>query len=181
MSHPFTNYRGLGGLLRLPQSRIFVSYHHRADRWYYEEFSRVFHDRLEVIEDCSVEREIDSEDPEYVHRAIRENCISGTSCTIVLCGAQTFGRKHVDWEIKTTLDKEHGLIAVRLPTNVGDGAGKWYVPDRLLDNIENGYALTTTWTEIHSTPALLTIKIAEARAREKRLIKNDRPMRGRNA
>jgi len=48
-------------------------------------------------------------------RGIRENFITGTSCTIVLCGAQTHLRKYVHWEIKATLDKEHGLIGVNLP------------------------------------------------------------------
>jgi hypothetical protein len=43
---------------------------------------------------------------------IRDKHITGTSCTIVLCGSLTPWRKYVDWEIKATLDKEHGLIGI---------------------------------------------------------------------
>lgn len=33
---------------------------------------------------------------------------------MVLCGAEAPQRKFVDWEIKATLDKEHGLIGINL-------------------------------------------------------------------
>ena len=79
----------------------------------------VFADDYEVIQDNSVEREIDSNDAEYVTRRIREDFITGSSCTVVLCGAETPQRKFVDWEIKATLDKEHGLIGINLPTIPG--------------------------------------------------------------
>lgn len=65
--------------------RIFVSYHHHGDHAYYDEFSRFFSDTYEAVQDNSVEREIDSDDAEYVSRCIRENYITGTSCTVVLC------------------------------------------------------------------------------------------------
>ena len=77
----------------------FVSYQHHGDRPYYLEFARFFSDAYEAVEDHSVEREIDSDDAEYVSRCIRENYITGTSCTIVLCGPTTSQRKFVDWEI----------------------------------------------------------------------------------
>ena len=97
---------------------IFVSYHHGGDRNYYDAFLRLFAETYQVIEDNSVERKIDSDDSDYVIRKIREEFITGSSCTVVLCGADTPNRKFVDWEIKATLDKEHGLIGVNLPTNL---------------------------------------------------------------
>src|SRR5947207_2002675 len=108
--------------------RIFVSYHHGADRQYYDEFSRRFADSYDVCDDNSVARVIDSDNCEYVMRRIRERYLTGSSCTLVLCGAQTRWRKFVDWEIKATLDKQHGLIGVNLPTNPRDIVGRVHKP-----------------------------------------------------
>ena len=90
---------GLGGV----KARVFVSYHHRGDQAYYDMFSRTFGGIYEMIEDHSLDHEVDSDNADYVMRVIREQYITGSSCTIVLCGADTWGRKHVDWEIKATL------------------------------------------------------------------------------
>ena len=129
----------------LPRRRVFVSYHHGGDRQYYDAFSRLMADTYEVVQDTSVERQVDSDDVEYVLRTIRENYVTGSSCTVVLCGAGTPWRKFVDWEIKATLDKEHGLIGVNLPTNPANANGTFTVPDRLYDNIDSGYAVWSTW------------------------------------
>jgi len=47
---------------------------------------------LDIFTDKSLERRIDSEDADYLRRTIRENNISGSSLTIVLCGAETWKR-----------------------------------------------------------------------------------------
>lgn len=96
---------------------VFVSYHHGGDLAYYDAFSQLFADTYEIVRDNSVERRIDSNNSEYVIRRIREGFITGSTCTVVLCGAETPRRKFVDWEINATLDKEHGLIGINLPTN----------------------------------------------------------------
>src|SRR5206468_5804403 len=93
----------------------FVSYHHGGDRHWYELFSKTFCGQFDVVQDNSPERRIDSDDSEYVLRRLRENHITGSSCTIVLVGHETWGRRYVDWEIEATLDKQHGLIGVGLP------------------------------------------------------------------
>jgi hypothetical protein len=125
--------------------RVFISYHHQADQAYYNAFSTTFHDGYEAIFDNSVERKVDSDRPDYVMRRIRENHVSSTSCTLVLVGKNTWGRKYVDWEISATLQKDHGLIGVSLPSAPLTSEGKITVPDRLQDNIQSGYALWATW------------------------------------
>jgi hypothetical protein len=45
-----------------------------------------------------------------------DNAPTGTSCTIVLCGAETPKRKFVDWEIKAILDKGHPARSETLST-----------------------------------------------------------------
>ena len=170
---------GAGTLLTTPVKRkVFVSYHHDNDQAYYNEFSRFFSDQYDAIQDSSLDRLIDSDDAEYVMRRIRENYITGTSCTIVLCGPQTRWRKYVDWEIKATLDKEHGLIGVQIPNNIPDASGKIHVPDRLADNIDNGYAVWTSWGALTVEHLRACIEIANANS--KILINNDRIMRSRN-
>ncbi|MFL9996305.1 TIR domain-containing protein [Paraburkholderia sediminicola] len=162
--------------------KVFVSYHHGGDQAYYDAFSRAFHDTYDVIYDNSLEREVDSDDVDYVMRRIRENYITGSSCTIVLVGAKTWGRKYVDWEIKATLDKEHGLIGVHLPTaarNPNDN--KIVVPGRLHDNIQSGFALWLSWNDITASAAQLQRFVADAKSRSAKLIDNTRDRQLRNA
>ena len=175
-------YGMLGDLLGVPpiKRRVFVSYHHQGDRSYYDAFSRQFAENYDVVHDSSVERVIGSNNAEYVIRKIRESYISGSSCTVVLCGGQTPGRKFVDWEIKATLDKEHGLIGVNLPTNPTQQNGAVLVPDRLHDNVASGYAIWLQWNEVVLYPTHLAAYIEEANGRSKDRIRNMRALVSRN-
>lgn len=161
--------------------KVFVSYHHAGDRWYYNEFTRFFADTYDICSDNSVNREVDSDDCDYVIRAIRESYLTGTSCTVVLCGAETPWRKFVDWEIKATLDKQHGLIGVNLPTNPRDLFGNVQVPSRLLDNIQSGFAVWIDWSELAvGGPTKLRASLQVARLSSNNRIVNSRALRRRN-
>lgn len=173
------NVNGLLAALMKPiRRKVFVSYHHGGDQAYYDEFSRFFHDLYEAVRDNSLERLIQSDDSEYVMRQIREQYITGTSCTIVLIGAQSHERKYLDWEIKATLDKCHGLVGVVLPTHAKNPVGEIIVPDRFFDNHKTGYAIWTRWNGL--TVQGLTQLIDAAIAKPQKLIDNSRPMRQRN-
>jgi hypothetical protein len=173
----------LGSLLDAPvKHRVFVSYHHGGDQAYYDAFSQAFHDTYEVIQDNSLERAVNSDDAEYVRRRIREGYITNTSCTFVLIGRDTWGRKHVDWEIKATLDKEHGLIGVQLPTApVFPSNNTVKVPERLADNISSGFALWVSWHQLIASASQIGQLIADAKSRTTLLIRNGREMRMQNA
>lgn len=161
--------------------KVFVSYHHHGDQAYYNAFSNAFHDTYDVIYDNSLERSIDSDDVNYVMRRIRENHITGTSCTIVLVGAESPKRKYIDWEIAATLEKQHALIGVRLPTARMTADNQHViVPDRLHDNIRSGFASWLTWAQITASTANLEGYIAEAKNRSLTLIDNTRARRVRN-
>lgn len=116
---------------------------------------------------------------DYVYRRIREDFISGTSCTLVLCGEKTPWRKFVDWEIKGTLDKEHGLIGIDLPTNTLVN-GKKIVSARLYDNFISGYALWVRWEDFINDPQRGRNFIEDAISKSKGLINNSCPMKQRN-
>lgn len=167
--------------LLLKKRSIFVSYHHYRDQFYYDEFSRLFSETYDVIQDNSVSRAFDSDDSEYVMRRIRENHITGTSCTIVLIGPETRWRKYIDWEIKATLDKQHALIGIHLPHNPIAPNGGTHKPDRLQDNIDSGYALWVQWNELIAFPSLLKVYIESAIDRKNIFTcNNSRSMRKRN-
>lgn len=152
--------------------KVFVSYHHDNDQDRYEEFSSIFHDIYESVTDNSLDKEIDSDDPVYVMRKIREQYITGTSCTIVLCGYETHKRKYIDWEISATLDKGHGLIGVCLPS-IRLNNGVAVVPDRLKANILSKYAIWVGWKEFTSSSENLKKFIEQANSKNKELINND--------
>lgn len=162
--------------------RIFVSYQHSCDQYYYNEFSRIFHDNYETVYDTSLERRIDSEDSEYVMQRIRDEYLTGTSCTIVLIGPTTYQRKFIDWEIKATLDKEHGLIGIQLPNLAPNYLNQVLLPERLTANIKSGYALWQgfTWYQLLANLALLGRLIQNASDRNKNLIVNPKEIKKQN-
>jgi hypothetical protein len=174
------SYNVLRSIIQPVKRKVFVSYHHASDQGYYDAFSNAFCDTYDVISDNSLERQIDSDDVNYVMRRIRENYVSGSSCTIVLVGKDTWGRKYVDWEISATLDKEHGLIGVRLPTAPTTPQGTVTVPGRLHDNIKSGYSLWLGWAAITTSAQACTQFIEQANARDKKMIVNTRERRLRN-
>lgn len=162
--------------------RIFVSYQHSSDQYYYNEFSRIFHDTYECVYDNSLDDEIESDDHDYIKQRIRDEFITNTSCTIVLVGPTTYQRKHVDWEIKATLDKGHGLIGIQLPNVIPNYLGRITVPGRLSVNIDSGYALWQgfSWHDLIANPALLNQLVQFAADRDKSLIVNPKEIKKQN-
>jgi hypothetical protein len=115
--------KSLATLLGIPEKRkVFISYHHHGDQAYKEALVAQYCDSYDLLEDNSLGRMIDTDDLEYVEREIREDYIKGSSVTILLCGARTWERKFVDWEIYATLLKKAGLIGLQLPTLFPDPA-----------------------------------------------------------
>lgn len=168
----------LGSLLKSlrppPKKKIFVSYHHGEDQYYYNIFSKTFADVYDVIHGNSLDRLTDNDNVDYRMQCIHDECISCSYCTIVLCGAQTPGYKCVDWEIKATLDNSHGLIGVNLPTNPLNLQGKYTIPDRLHYNIQSGYAIWANWNNIVRDVRNLNGLIEMAIRTPRSYIENDR-------
>jgi len=181
---PESLLRSLANSLRIPEKRkIFVSYHHHRDQFYYDELARLVDD-CDFLQDRSVDRLIDSNDVEYQERRIREEFIRGTAATIALVGVETYQRKFVDWELYATLYLEHGLIGILLPYfSPPSNTGKFIVPDRLHENIESGYALWKRWNELAGAAnpaAVLRLWIEEAIAKNGWLRRNSGPKKAAN-
>ncbi len=153
----------LSQLTRLPQKRkIFISYHHVDQSWV-DHFRSTFGSAYEVFTDCSLDQAIDSNNLLYINRTIREEYITGTSITIIICGADTWRRKCVDWEIYSTLNKDHALLGIMLPHKPVPYNEQWQwvrtVPDRLLANVNSGYAHWLDWPQ---SPQILSQAINHA-------------------
>jgi hypothetical protein len=172
----------LGSLL-VQKRKVFVSYHHANDQAYYNAFSSHFSANYDVITDNSLDRNIDSVNADYVMRKIREEYLTGTSCTLVLCGAETPYRKFVDWEIKATLDKKHALIGVRLPTARMNQYGNVIVPARFAANHQTGYAIWITWNDLinsgHTLAHYINLAVEHSQRNANR-IDNSFPLMSRN-
>ncbi len=131
--------------------KVFISFYHHDDEWYKEEIERLFGDRM--ISKSVQDGEYDPDDSdEYVKRLIREDKISDSSVVVVLCGPNTWCRKHVDWEIYAGLRKSvhgtSGLVGVLLPEFPLTSENKYSrsdLPARLADNVKSEYAKVYTW------------------------------------
>jgi len=182
MDYSFSPFRAIP-VQPVEKRTIFVSFHHDGDQDYYDYFAKVFATTYRIIRDNSLREEIWSDDAEYIMRRIREEYLTGTSCTVVLCGKETPWRKFVDWEIKATLDKQHGIVGVGLPRNPASN-GKVYVPDRFFDNYQSRYAVWLTWEQLfpNHQPNVVALRAAieSANTKSKELIDNTRTLMSRN-
>lgn len=172
---PFNPYT-----VRLPTKRkVFISYHHEGDQTWFDYFSNLFGEHYDLFHNRSLNEPIYSDDANYISRAIREDRIKGTSITIVLCGVETWKRKHVDWETHSTLLYEHALLGIALPTAQRSQDNKVTVLPRLHDNVVSGYAHWMDWTE---DPLMLkrALEVSILQSQKKQNIKNTRPQMGKN-
>ncbi len=133
--------------------KVFISYYHNDDEEYRSEFEERFG---HLFINKSVEPgDIDEESSDdYIKRLIQEDYISDSSVLIVLVGAKTYCRKHVDWEISAAISKKvggySGLLGLCLPTHPSYEEDKYksdVVPVRLVDNLKSKYASLYDWTE----------------------------------
>lgn len=141
--------------------KVFVSYHHALDESYKKIFELRFGNAFGAIVPGSVKvGDIDPNLPtETIRQKIRDEYLRDTSVTVVLIGAQTWQRKHVDWEISSSIrdtqaNPRSGLIGILLPTYPRADKSTYNrstIPPRLHDNIECGFASIHNWSEDPAT------------------------------
>lgn len=130
--------------------RAFISYHHDNDQWYKDSLV-AFAEEHQIFVDVSVDTGdiSDDLDDESIREKIRDEYLRDSTVTIVLVGTETRNRKHVDWEIYSSMydgavNKKSGIVVIMLPstneslisTSHGRDEKKLY-PD-------------TTWTSINN-------------------------------
>ncbi len=118
--------------------KVFISFH-QANRREVDDFINYFAIQKGIFTPKALgvsnnDDFINSNNPEYVMRKIREKYLGDSTITIVLIGKCTHSRRYVDWEIKTSLRQggytPNGLIGIILPSQ-GRSA---YLPPRLESN-----------------------------------------------
>ena len=136
--------------------KTFISYHHFNDEFYKMEFKKLFSDIHDVMIPWDVE--VGDIDPnlkaDTIRRKIRDEYLRDSTVTIVLIGAQTWQRKHVDWEISssirdTNVNPRSGLLGIFLPSyqmGLGDTYNPHTIPPRLYKNVQCGFSKVYKWS-----------------------------------
>ena len=137
----------------VPRHKVFISFHHE-DQPYKD-------DLVEILEDHIVDKSVEDGDIDdnlqtnTIRQKIRDEFIRDASVTIVLVGPCTWQRKHVDWEIGSSLrdtkkNSRCGLLGILLPNHYDHGKQKYrckLIPPRLADNCngDDPFALMYDW------------------------------------
>lgn len=138
----------------IPKHKVFVSYHH-DDQRYKDHF-------VHMMEYYFVDRSVEDGDinddclkTDTIRQKIRDEFIRDATVTVVLVGPCTWQRKHVDWEIGSSLrstsrNPRCGLLGILLPnhTNYGNKCMPSLIPPRLADNCggDDPFACIYDWT-----------------------------------
>jgi hypothetical protein len=153
----YNTFGGLSGLTN--RHKVFVSYHHANDQYYRNRFEQLFSGAYDIMVSKSVQiGDINTYLPtETIRQKIRDEYLRDSTVTVVLIGAETWQRKHVDWEIgssirNTQFNPRSGLIGILLPTysrpyNEPNNYTSNTIPPRLHDNIQCGFAKVYNWSE----------------------------------
>lgn len=106
----------------MAKHKVFVSYYHADDQGYREAL-RAMNLRYGLFHDWSVDTGgVDEGLPDQrIREIIRDDYLRDSTVTIVLVGTRTRERKHVDWEIYSSMyngsvNKQSGVLAITLPT-----------------------------------------------------------------
>ncbi len=131
--------------------KVFISYHHDNDQWYKEELVRSGEqNRIFMNESVDIGDIPDHLSDQQIRKIIRDERLRLSTVTIVLVGTETRRRKHVDWEIYSSMydgavNKKSGILVIMLPpTDYGSLHVSHGLPEKAL------YPDITSWTSIHS-------------------------------
>lgn len=136
--------------------KVFVSYHHENDQKYRDRFEEILRgSEISIVRSVQIGDIDPNLKTDTIRQKIRDEYLRDTTVTIVLIGKETWKRKHVDWEIGSTLrdtqlNPRGGLVGILLPTYPLLANGNYSnntIPPRLYDNRKIGYADIYLWTE----------------------------------
>ena len=102
--------------------KVFITYHHKNDQLAKEQLLQL-NNRHSIFIDKSVHAGdvSDDLDDEAIRRIIRDDYLRDSTVTILLVGTETKGRKHVDWEVYSsmfdgTVNTKSGILVINLPS-----------------------------------------------------------------
>ena len=101
--------------------RVFISYHHRNDQFYKNELISLGN-QFGLFIDKSVDTgDIDENlDDQTIRTKIRDEYLRDSTVTVLLVGLETRNRKHIDWELYSSMfdgrkNTKSGILVVNLP------------------------------------------------------------------
>lgn len=135
--------------------KVFVSFHHE-DEHYKDEFTTMMDGNIvdRSVGDGDIDNTIKTD---TIRQRIRDDFIRDASVTVVLIGPRTWQRKHVDWEIGSSLrdtrrNDRCGLLGITLPNHTcfNRAPNHRLIPPRLADNCEGSdpFARVYDWPGI---------------------------------
>ena len=145
-------------MYQAPRHRVFISYHHE-DQAYKDWFVRQMGD--DIVDESVGDGDIDDNNlaTETIRQHVRDDFIRDATVTVVLIGPCTWQRKHVDWEIGSSLretanNSRCGMLGILLLNHPDYGKQQFMpssVPPRLADNVMGAdpYAIVYKWPYNH--------------------------------
>ena len=101
--------------------KVFISHHHDNDQRYKEALVE-FGEKYSIFVDRSVDTgDIPDEwTDQQIRREIRDRYLRDSTVTVVLVGTETRRRKHIDWEIHSSMydgsvNRRSGMVVINLP------------------------------------------------------------------
>ena len=135
--------------------KTFVSFHHDNDQHYKEAFIN-WAQGAGLIDNYSVKTgDIDPNLPnESIRRLIRDYYLRDSEVTVLLCGTESRFRKHVDWELKSSMidgavNKQSGILIIDLPSTKCNNWHTQYPGEKALiypDHTDGWYSVETKST-----------------------------------
>ena len=152
-------------MAQTPRHRVFISNHH-ADQSYKDWFVHAMGD--DIIDESVGDGDIDDTNiaVDTIRRKIRDEFIRDATVTVVLIGPCTWQRKHVDWEIGSSLrhtlrNPRCGLLGILLPNHCDYGKDTFreqLIPPRLADNCGK----RNSFARIYALPDPLRVDVIRA-------------------
>ena len=143
--------------------KVFVSYHHDYDEEYKLTFCKMLGSDIvdKSVRDGDIELSLKTD---TIRQKIRDEFILDATVTVVLIGQCTWQRKHIDWEIGSSLrdtkkNSRCGLLGILLPTH-DDFERETYrsslIPPRLADNCggEDAFGAIYDWPKPWNTDSV---------------------------
>ena len=109
-------------MILMTKHKVFISYHHDNDQWAKEKLLEL-NNKYDIFIDGSVDTGDISDDlsDEKIRKKIRDEYLRDTTVTILLVGTGTKNRKHIDWELYSSMydgkkNKKSGILVIQLPS-----------------------------------------------------------------
>ncbi len=141
-----------------PRHKVFISFHH-DDQEYKDRFVREMGHSF--VDESVADGDIDDTrlQTDTIRQEIRDQFIADATVAVVLIGPCTWQRKHVDWEIGSSLrdtrnNPRCGLLGILLPNHPDFGTGSYHaslIPPRLADNCtgDDPFARIYNWRKLN--------------------------------